>query len=59
MVTIKDRDKFKEAIRTKLVMEVAGLVPERRVIPAADNEPRQPRVSCPVGETLWQERWGR
>jgi hypothetical protein len=58
VVTIKNREKFKEAIHTKLVMEVAGRVPERRVIPAADKE-RQPRVSCMVGETLWQDRWGR
>jgi hypothetical protein len=59
VVTIKNRDKFKEAIHTKLVMEVAGRVPERRVVPVADQEPRQPRVSCMVGETLWQDRWGR
>ena len=29
VVTIKDRDKFKEAIRTKLIVEVAGRTPER------------------------------
>ena len=29
VVTIKDRDKFKEAIRTKLLLEVAGRTPER------------------------------
>src|SRR5258706_7798081 len=33
VVTIKDREKFKEAIRTKLVLEVAGLTPERRSSP--------------------------
>jgi hypothetical protein len=56
VVTIKDRDKFKEAIRTKLVLEVAGLTPERRVIPVAEKEPR---VSCMIGEKIWQDRWGR
>ena len=35
VVTIKDRDKFKEAIRTKLLLEVAGRTPERPVVPAA------------------------
>ena len=30
VVTIKDREKFKEAIRTKLLLEVAGRTPERR-----------------------------
>ena len=56
VVTIKDREKFKEAIRTKLLLEVAGLTPERRVVPVADKEPR---VSCMIGEKIWQDRWGR
>src|SRR3954465_4477749 len=56
VVTIKDRDKFKEAIRTKLVLEVAGRTPERRVIPAAGKDPR---VNCMIGEKIWQDRWGR
>ena len=56
VVTIKEREKFKEAIRTKLVMEVAGLVPEGRVVPVAN---REPRVNCMVGEKIWQDRWGR
>ena len=30
VVTIKDRDKFKEAIRTKLLLEVAGRYPDAR-----------------------------
>ena len=37
VVTIKDRDKFKEAIRTKLLLEVAGRTPERRVVPVAEQ----------------------
>src|SRR5260370_25668794 len=32
VVTIKDRDKFKEAIRNKLLREVAGPTPERQVV---------------------------
>jgi hypothetical protein len=56
VVAIKDRDKFKEAIRTKLLLEVAGRTPERPVIPAADKEPRVP---CLIGEKIWQDRWGR
>lgn len=58
VITIKDRDKFKEAIRTKLVMEVAGRTPERRVVPVADTG-KEPRVSCLIGEKIWQDRWGR
>jgi Protein of unknown function (DUF1194) len=56
VVSIKDRDKFKEAIRTKLLLEVAGRTPERRVVPVAEKEPR---VSCLIGEQIWQDRWGR
>jgi Protein of unknown function (DUF1194) len=56
VVSIKDREKFKEAIRTKLVLEVATRTPERRVIPVAEKEPR---VSCLIGEKIWQDRWGR
>jgi hypothetical protein len=56
VVAIKDREKFKEAIRTKLLLEVAGRTPERRIVPVADKEPR---VSCLIGERIWQERWGR
>src|SRR5438309_9070369 len=56
VVAIKDRDKFKEAIRTKLLLEVAGRTPERPVIPAAGKEPR---VNCMIGEKIWSDRWGR
>jgi hypothetical protein len=56
VVTIKDREKFKEAIRTKLILEVAGRTPKRRIVPVADKEPR---VSCMIGEKIWQDRWGR
>ena len=56
VVTIKERDKFKEAIRTKLLLEIAGRTPERPVVPAAG---REPRVNCMIGEKIWQDRWGR
>ncbi|CAN5193050.1 DUF1194 domain-containing protein [soil metagenome] len=56
VVPIKNKEKFKEAIRTKLVMEVAHRVPELTVVPAAT---REPRVSCTIGEKIWQDRWGR
>ena len=56
VVPIKTKEKFKEAIRTKLVLEVAYRMPEPRIVPAAI---REPRVSCTIGEKIWQERWGR
>src|SRR5712671_1739618 len=56
VVPIKDREKFKEAIRTKLLLEVADRRSERRVVPVAEKEPR---VSCLIGEKIWHDRWGR
>jgi Protein of unknown function (DUF1194) len=56
VVPIKGRENFKEAIRAKLIREVAEGTPEHRVVPVAEKEPR---VSCTIGERLWQERWGR
>lgn len=56
VIPIKERAKFQEAIRTKLLLEVAGLQPEGRLIPA---QGREPRVSCTIGEQIWRDRWGR
>jgi hypothetical protein len=56
VVPIKGRENFKEAIRTKLIREVAGRTPEHRMVPIAE---KQPRVSCTIGEKIWQDRWGR
>jgi hypothetical protein len=55
VVPIKEREKFKEATRTKLVLEIAGRTPPARVIPVASEAPR---VSCLIGERMWQYRWG-
>jgi hypothetical protein len=56
VITIMEREKFKEAIRTKLVLEIAGRTPERPIVPVAGKEPR---VNCMIGEKIWQDRWGR
>ncbi len=56
VVPIREKDKFKEATRTKLVLEVAGRMPEARVVPV---QATTPRVSCMIGERQWQDRWGR
>jgi Protein of unknown function (DUF1194) len=55
VIPIREREQFKEATRTKLVLEIAGREPERRVVPV---QGRAPRVSCTVGEQMWRERWG-
>jgi hypothetical protein len=56
VVTIKDREKLKEAIRTKLILEVSGRTPAQRTVPVAEKEPR---IDCLIGEKIWQDRWGR
>jgi hypothetical protein len=55
VIPIRERDQFKEATRTKLVLEIAGREPLPRVVPV---QARQPRISCTIGEQMWRERWG-
>jgi hypothetical protein len=56
VIPIKERDKFKEATRQKLLLEVAGVMPALPVVPAAAANPR---ISCTIGERMWEQRWGR
>jgi hypothetical protein len=55
VIPVRDRSQFIEATRNKLVLEVSGRTPDARVIPASAQAPR---ISCTIGETRWQERWG-
>ena len=55
VVSIKDREKFKEAIRTKLLLEVAAA---RRSAGGAGGREGAARA-CLIGEKIWQDRWGR
>ncbi len=57
VVPIKGREKFKEAIRTKLIQEVADRTPASPVVVRVAD--KQPRVSCLIGEKIWEDRWGR
>lgn len=54
VIPIREREKFIEATRTKLILEVAGRQPEPQIVPTASRA----RVSCTIGERMWQERWG-
>jgi hypothetical protein len=60
VVPIKERQHFKDATRTKLVLEVAGRTPPPRVMPARAMpvNSEAPRISCLIGERMWQYRWG-
>ena len=55
VVPIHDRKQFIEATRTKLVLEISGREPERRVVLVSAETPR---ISCTIGEKMWQDRWG-
>jgi hypothetical protein len=55
VIPIRAREKFKEAIRHKLVQEIAGVVAKVKVFKTAADKPR---VDCLVGEKMWQQRWG-
>jgi hypothetical protein len=55
VIPVRERSQFRDATRTKMVLEIAGRVPEARVIPA---QARAPRISCTIGERMWNDRWG-
>src|SRR5262245_26345182 len=58
VIPIKEREKFKEATRVKLALEIAGSTPPappRRVVPVASEAPR---ISCLIGERMCRYRWG-
>lgn len=55
VIPVRTRDEMLRAIKTKMVLEVAGVKPKTqpRIIPAADPS----RISCTIGERIWQENW--
>jgi hypothetical protein len=55
VVPIREREQFKEATRTKLVLEIAGRTPQPRLVPV---QAKAPRISCTIGEQMWRDRWG-
>lgn len=57
MVPARGKAQFIDAIRKKLLLEVAGNAPEPEasIMPISADKPR---VSCTIGEKMWGERWG-
>jgi hypothetical protein len=55
VIAIRKRDQFREATRTKLVQEIASRELGPSIIRAAADKPR---ISCTIGERMWQQRWG-
>ena len=57
MITVNAADKFQEAIRRKLILEIASAAPQ--VVPAQWRAPGSPpRVDCQIGEKQWRS-WRR
>ncbi len=53
MVTVQERDQFRDAIRTKILREVAQST-------MSDAGPARPgRSDCTVGERQWRQNWER
>lgn len=59
VVPARDRQQFVDAIRNKLVLEVSNLQWPLPQEPKVMSAVSPPRVSCTIGERMWQERWGR
>jgi hypothetical protein len=56
LVTVDSIERIAEAIRRKLVLEIAGA--PARIVPAQFAEER-PQMDCLIGEKLWQRRMDR
>ena len=55
MVPVRDRDQFQQAIKTKIILEVAGLTPQE---PLFHRTNAPPAANCLIGETQWRDRMG-
>jgi hypothetical protein len=54
LITVENIDRIAEAIRRKLVLEIAGAAPA--IAPAQFSDERPPRIDCLIGEKL-RRRW--
>ncbi len=57
VIPIRARHEFADAIKTKLVLEVAGVKPPPEIT-VRHAAATAPRISCTIGERMWLERWG-
>lgn len=55
VIPIRERSQFIEATREKLVQEIAAHEVGPRLLRASA---KSPRISCTIGEKMWQDRWG-
>jgi Protein of unknown function (DUF1194) len=55
VVPVREREHFPNAIKTKILLEIAGLMPPAPLVQPAQV---QPRTDCMIGETQWRNRMG-
>jgi hypothetical protein len=55
VVPVRDRKQFPEAIKTKILLEIAGLTPFHAMIHRAQATRK---ANCLIGETQWRDRMG-
>ena len=55
VVPARDRDQFQQAIKIKILLEVAGEMPPEPLVKPAQAEAR---ANCLIGETQWRDRMG-
>lgn len=57
VIPVETMAEFSRAIRTKLVLEVAGVVPKPGPGLIQHASAEQPRISCTIGEKIWMDHW--
>ncbi|MFG1370882.1 DUF1194 domain-containing protein [Xanthobacter oligotrophicus] len=57
VIPVQHTEEFARAIKTKLVMEVAGVVPPPGPGLIQRAAATEPRVSCTIGEKIWMDHW--
>lgn len=55
VIPVRRREQFIEAIRTKILLEIASIPDDP--LPIQKAQASAPRVDCMIGEKLWRERW--
>ena len=55
LVPVRERAQFANAIKTKILLEIAGLTPTAPLVQPAQAEPQ---TDCMVGEQQWRNRMG-
>jgi hypothetical protein len=58
VIPVRERHQFVDAVRTKILLEVAQRPPRDVPVQVIPAQVEAPRVSCLYGERMWQQRWG-